>query len=639
MQFKYPELLWALLLLLIPILIHFFQLRRFKKTHFTNVKFLKKVVSESRKSRRLKKWLLLCTRLLLLVALILAFAQPFFANDLALKEKETVVYLDDSFSMQAKNNNESLLGSAVQELISEFPKDKPLSLFTNEKTFRNVRVKDIQNDLLNLSFTPKQLLLNEIDLKAGTLFGKTRGTIKNLILISDFQQRMVSEIPDSVPDYRRYLVQLSPDPLENISIDTVFLSKTGSENNELTVSLSGSTGVGTIPVSLTNGDKLIAKTSANFNGDQKAEISFSLPSNAVVNGKVEITDPGLAYDNKLFFNINKKKKIKVMTISEGNDEFLGRIYKDDSFQFRSFSLTSLNYSLLDNQNLIILNELPQIPTALQNALRSFKKNGGSIVVIPSNTIDTTSYNQFLANFYNTSFLEKISQDLDITGIAFSHPLYQQVFEKKTTNFQYPKVSEYYSLSTSAPPILSFGNKAPFLIGSDGVYLFSASLSTQNSNFKNSPLIVPTFFNIGDQSLKLPKLYNLMGPSVTVDVPVGLSKDQILKVSQDNYEFIPRQRAFANKTELSFGDNLDKDGIFTIKAGNSILQNISFNYPREESILVYLNPDNINAISKQGSIPHLIDDLVNDDRVVELWKWFVILALIFFGIEVLIQKLK
>ena len=66
MQFKYPELLWALLLLLIPIFIHLFQLRRFKKTPFTNVKVLKsRVLAESRKSNTLKKWLLLLTRLLL----------------------------------------------------------------------------------------------------------------------------------------------------------------------------------------------------------------------------------------------------------------------------------------------------------------------------------------------------------------------------------------------------------------------------------------------------------------------------------------------------------------------------------------------------------------------------------------------
>ncbi len=85
MQFKHPELLWGLLLLLIPILIHLFQLRRFKKTPFTNVKFLKKVISESRRSSTLKKWLLLFTRLMIIAGLVIAFAQPFFAKSSALK--------------------------------------------------------------------------------------------------------------------------------------------------------------------------------------------------------------------------------------------------------------------------------------------------------------------------------------------------------------------------------------------------------------------------------------------------------------------------------------------------------------------------------------------------------------------------
>jgi hypothetical protein len=43
MQFKHPELLYALFFLIIPILVHLFHLRKFQKTPFTNVKFLKKV--------------------------------------------------------------------------------------------------------------------------------------------------------------------------------------------------------------------------------------------------------------------------------------------------------------------------------------------------------------------------------------------------------------------------------------------------------------------------------------------------------------------------------------------------------------------------------------------------------------------
>src|SRR5690606_14011517 len=115
----------------------------------------------------------------------------------------------------------------------------------------------------------------------------------------------------------------------------------------------------------------------------------------------------------------------------------------------------------------ILNGLEKIPMALRTALISFKKNGGSIVVIPSNTIDLDSYNQFLANFHGTSLARKADRELEITSIAFSHPLYNQVFEKRTTNFQYPKVWGHYIVRTALPSILSFGNDMPFLVGSDG----------------------------------------------------------------------------------------------------------------------------------------------------------------------------
>ena len=90
MQFKHPEILYFLFLLVIPILVHLFQLRRFKKEYFTKVKLLKELQIQTRKSATIKKWLLLVTRLLLLTALIFAFAQPFFkAKDFNKKSKNS----------------------------------------------------------------------------------------------------------------------------------------------------------------------------------------------------------------------------------------------------------------------------------------------------------------------------------------------------------------------------------------------------------------------------------------------------------------------------------------------------------------------------------------------------------------------
>ena len=117
MQFKNPELLYALFLLVIPILIHLFQLRRFQKVEFTNVKFLKSVKLQTRKSSQLKKWITLLTRMLLLACVIIAFAQPFIPNTEDFNEvQETVIYLDNSFSMQAKGSNGTLLNEAIQDI-------------------------------------------------------------------------------------------------------------------------------------------------------------------------------------------------------------------------------------------------------------------------------------------------------------------------------------------------------------------------------------------------------------------------------------------------------------------------------------------------------------------------------------------
>ena len=636
MQFKYPELLWALLALLIPIFIHLFQLRRFKKTPFTNVKLLQKVISESRKSSTIKKWLLLATRLFLIGALVIAFAQPFFAKIGSLQEKETVIYLDDSFSMQAKINTSSLLETAVQELIGAIPKDQEISLFTNKNTFSKVTIEDIQNDLLQLKFTEEQLKLDEIYLKAATFFSPDQNTQKRILVISDFQERISPEKDVESGNLQWHLVKLVPSQIGNIAIDSAFIKTTNEMNLELTVLLSSNSEVESVPVSLFNKAKLIAKTSAVFDSDRKANIDFTLAKDEIIDAKIEIRETGLSYDNQLFFNINQKEKIKVLVINEGNMDYIRRIFTEKEFQFSSYSPSNLNYSLLESQNIIFLNEPTAIPNVLYNALQAFSANGGSLVIIPSVDPDINTYNQLLG-ISATSFLEKISGERNISKIAFSHPLYTNVFEKQVTNFLYPKAFSYLKIKTNIPPILSFENGDPFLVGLNGIYVFSASIAAENSNFKNSPLIVPTLYKMGSNSLKLPELYQVIGFTNQLDIPLLLEKDNIIKIVKDNYEFIPKQQSFANKVSLSFDENPWEDGIYSIIHGETNIGNLSFNYPRTESNLVYVNTDNIKADSYQTSIPALFKNLEKDNLVTELWKWFIILALLFILVEVLIQK--
>lgn len=637
MQFKYPELLWALLLLLIPIFIHLFQLRRFKKTPFTNVKALQRVQAESRKSNTLKKWLLLLTRMALLAALIVAFAQPFFASKSALQQKETVIYLDDSFSTQAKFKNTTLFENALQELIQSIPTGETFSLFTNEKVFRAVTIQDIQNELLTLEHGANQLRINEIFLKGNTLFSTDESTEKNLILISDFQQRMASKDIDTTGATKKHLVHLTRPDFINIAIDSLYLGDVDSEKIDLTALLSTNNPVENIPVSLFDGDKLIAKTAAVFNENRQSRVQFTIAGKGRIRGKIEISDTGLPYDNTLYFNIDPKEKIKVMSIGPADDEFLTRIFGSDEFDFKNVDLKNLDYAKIAEQNLILFNELQSVPNSLATSLKSFADEGGSVVIIPSTTSNLTSYNDFLTPLMGTSITQQVGTDRNITKINFAHALYRNVFEKNVTNFQYPKIVVYYRIKTTQQKALSLQDNVPFLVGSKGKYLFTGAINADNSNFKNSPLIVPTLYNMGINSLKLNELYQGIKAGNDIDVPISLAKDEILKVSKPGYEFIPLQRSLANKVTLSFQESSMPDGIYEILNDDKVLKNISFNYPRDESQLNYMDLATIHAQSRQTSLTSLFDVMQKDNAINELWKWFVILALLFLLVEILIQK--
>ncbi len=638
MQFKYPELLYALFLLVIPIIVHLFQLRKFKKVPFTNVAFLKNVAIQTRKSSQLKKWLTLVTRLLLFATIIFAFAQPYYSKNNTLnKTTETVIYLDNSFSMQAKGDKGVLLKRAIQDIITNVPENETVSIVTNSETFKNTTIGAIKNELLQLDYAPNYSSYKTAILKSKTLFSKNLNGIKNLIFISDFQTQNEDFNPENDTLVNLYAVKLQPINTQNIAIDSAYISKLNPTKIELTVILKNSGNpIENLPVSLFNNDNLIAKTSTAIDGN--AQVTFDLPSNEIINGELKINDTHLKFDNSLFFNLNAPEKINVLAISNSNSNFLKRIYTEDEFQLMTYNLNNLDYNRINNQNLIILNEIATIPSSLSSVLKSFSNDGGTILVIPSKNATIESYNRFLGN-YRLGITNEITTEKRVTGINYSHSLYNNgVFEKRITNFQYPKVNSFYGLnSNSAASMLSFEDGKPFLTGNNTIYLFTAALNAKNSNFKSSPLIVPTLYNIAKNSFKIPKLYYNIGSQNSFEVKVKLQQDGVLLLKDKEESIIPKQQAFNNKVLITTDEIPMNASIFGIMNGETTLKNVSYNFSRNESNLTYQNIDNLSKIITSDSVAQLFDTLKSDSKVNALWKWFVIFALILLLTEMLILK--
>ncbi|RXG16174.1 putative membrane protein (TIGR02226 family) [Leeuwenhoekiella aestuarii] len=636
MQFKNPEILYALFLLLIPILIHLFQLRRFKKTPFSNVAFLEKIIQNTRKSSSLKKWLVLCTRILALGFLILAFAQPFFpASRRAVKPRETVIFIDNSFSMQATGKKGNLLTEAKQDLLTNLPQDERLTLATWDNVIKDFDPATDRNLLLDLDFTAKTTNAKSLLLRLNTYFSNDQTTAKQLILISDFQDAGLRQALDT-NQVSQHRVVLQSTTLENYALDSLRLERTGERYNLKVLLRSSFPTQAELPVSLFDKEKLIAKASVQFKERDTASVNFQLDADQAIAGNLSIVDPDLRFDNDFYFSINKTNPLKVLAISNADDDFLKRLYKSEEYQFTSVSENQLDYGMLSEQNLIILNETQKVPEALANLLKTHAQQGGSLILIPAIDVPSSTYTNLLNTFGFTAFSEKSDLPQRITDINYDHPLYENVFNARSSNLQSHVIQTYFPLETTNS-ILSLENGAPFLAENNNLYIFTGGLNITNSNFINGQLIVPTFDKIARAALSLPQTYYTLGTQNNFDINTAIPEDAVVVLEKDNQQFIPLQKKQGNKISISAEEGIERAGLYALKYKNDTLATVAYNYNRNESKLQEVILEPIKGVSQNSNIPDLLNTLEQETNLNFLYKWFVIFALLAFALEMLILK--
>ena len=109
MSFAFPSLLWALPAALAPLVIHLLARRRARRMPFPDLSFLRRVQARALPRTRLRQWLLVAARCLLLACLILAYAGPVLrarsgaASAAGGQGLDVVLLLDASYSMAARD--------------------------------------------------------------------------------------------------------------------------------------------------------------------------------------------------------------------------------------------------------------------------------------------------------------------------------------------------------------------------------------------------------------------------------------------------------------------------------------------------------------------------------------------------------
>ncbi len=669
MSFVYPAFLWALAALAIPLIIHLFNFRRFRTVYFTNVRFLKNIQEETATRTRLKHLLILIARLFALAGLIFAFAQPFIPS----KNKEVNtsrhavgIYIDNSFSMEAINNDEQLLDIAkrkAEEIVNGYTVDDEFQLLTNDFEARHQRLlskEEILQMITEIQLSPVVQKTNEVFKRQKDILNRSEDANKLVYLLSDFQKNAMDLQNDSA--FQINLIKIESSKQRNIAIDSVwFITPVQMMNEQLQLCILvknySDDEVKNVPVTLKLNDQIKSLTDVTVDGHSEVidTLSFIVQDAAWQNGEISITDYPVAFDDRFYFSFEPVSKIPVLCINGNSpNQFINSVFGDNPlFELVNYSANQIQFSELGKFSLLILNEVQQLSGGLSQALIEQISKGGNVVLIPAADMDKNTVNTFLGNFNAGNYGDVINLKRNVTAVNMKHPLFAEVFEKIPKNLAMPSATKSFVINSFSnsmeEQVLTFADGKPMIATyparKGNILLFSSPLSRDYTDLPvQGGYFVLVMYKFAISSHKAGSLYSTIGDDKWIVLnDFTIAGDQTVKVKSKETEFIPEMRNAGTDVEVNLSNYTNLAGLYQV-VGSSASQTIALNYNRIESDLTFYSEDDLNDLYDIDNLLIIHDPGRNLTGMITqmsngtpLWKYCVIFALLFLAVEILLIR--
>jgi hypothetical protein len=670
MHFLYPGFLFALISLVIPVLIHLFNFRKYQKVYFSNVQFLKQVNEQQSSRRNLKERLILAARILALTFLVLAFARPYFSNQKTVNagtQQAVSIFVDNSYSMQTLNSEGILLDEAeekAKEIASAYGINDRFQLLTQDFEGKDQRLlsRDEFNDAVDaVKIGPQSRDLQQIINRQQSLLNTQPNAIKSIYLISDFQKNITNGQPIKTDSSTHIdLVQLKASSLPNVAVDSAWLLSAvhrPGESEKLVVRMHNYAEAiaEKIPLKvLINGDtKALGSYTINPRSAQNDTLSFSGLQAGWQRGEITLQDNPVTFDNQFYFSFNVKQQLPVLLIDDGTpNTYLKAVFATDAFfAVKDVPAGNVDYAGLSAYPLIVLSDIRSVSTGLAQQLKVYVQKGGTLVVFPAADADLASYQSLLLPM-NAVYPEKlITSATKVSSINLQNEVFKNVFDSFPQNPDLPVVKKYYQLSApqgrnenlmSLPGSQSFW--AEDMSGSGKVYISSVPLNEDFSNLQHHALFLPLMFRIALLSGHDQPLFYTIGHDESIEIaPIQTNEKQLLKLVKDSISIIPDVRQQEGSTVLYTSDQVQQNGTYDLKRQDSTIAVLAFNDNRSESDLSYFTAGDLTKFMHKatnilqggkGSLKNAVSEI---NIGLQLWKLCIILALIFLAAEIVLLR--
>ena len=660
MHFLYPNMLWGLLALLIPILIHLFNFRRHKLVYFSNTAVLRSIQQENAKTRKLKYLVTLLLRCLFIAALVLAFAFPYHPEkQLNVNTENTLVgiYIDNSMSMKGQSQRTTLIEDARQsarDLVHKLNPSNRYLLMTNSFEIQNeypMNQEEMLDQLDRMNPDGAPVLMGEVIDRFEMLCKQHGFATSTLFVYSDFQSNTF-DLSAAKADtaLQVVMVPMVPEFKTNLYIDSVWLASPIVQSgltNELMVRVvnQGDKEVKGMPINFTMNNAMAASTTVDLekNGTAEVEMQFVVEDSGEQRCSASLTDHPITFDDSYHFVLSVKPSLSVVEL--GNQpSSCAMLFDDEQFHYSLMEPSRFDLTTIAQAQLLIVNESAVMNETLQQALLDAVSEGASLVVFPS--LDDPRNNRYLYNKLGLTLMEADTNVTTVEDLALQHAFFSDMILDLPQHPDFPKIKRHVRLKTNglATSLLTMQNSDPMLmmtsVGKGQAFVMATALDPKWSDLADNALFVPMMVKMAFMGGKMDKLAYTIGQDkilVLSDISQEGDRQYLFANSDRSFELMPASEVRNGKVYLYLNDNLPSAGFYDLLINDTLNRVTAWNESRVESKMDFVDSEEANkAFGKAGfDVAAVLDtsDFVTADLVEAMahqstqWKLFALIALL------------
>lgn len=698
-NFLNPIILFAAgVAVLFPLLIHLFNRQKVKKVYFSSLLFLRSLEKTRMRSVKIKEYLLLVIRSLIILLVVAAFARPAIRGGFASKvgahaKTSIVVLLDNSYSMRYETKEGSLFDLAkkkAKKIISQLKEGDEASLipFASQPNRRwqkpTYDFKSLLKELDEVLPSYEATDVGQALKSAFEILSYSKNLNKEIYLISDMENAgwyFTDKNFHGSEKVKLYLLDVGPEEKQNLCIEKIDFGNQLIEKGkpfQIKAQIANFTSQPSINllVGLYLDGRRVSQTDIDIEKGGRATVEFiqAVENAGMHTGFFEITDDDLMIDNRRFFTFKIPERIEVLLVGEHPRDTrnlqlaLNPLQESDVHMLVSKAEgKSLGGIDFNKYKAMIFSNLSKLNDIELSNLERFVKKGGGVLFILGNNIDPEFYaQQILKRFFDIDLKLPLTPTKNVGGffslekIDWDHPIFQvyqsvvhregspQAEDKRLPQikffslFELPQSADVEVISRFNLGKLALIEKS---LGSGKVLLFAASLEETESDLVIHPFFVP-FINrtveyLASDLSRLSEDFGV-GQKIEREVDPTLSGKEIKLVDPENQQTFLSPIVQKEKLMVRISET-DKPGIYKVKTKEELVDQFAVNIDSKDS-----DPRKIEKSEIERKLEGLSLFFINPNDDIEktilssrygkeLWKTFLWVAFGLLALEMYLAK--